>query len=623
MKGDDKVERKLAAILHADVAGYSRLTSLDEVGTHKTLFAYLDEICELVQRNEGTVINITGDAVLADFVSAVAAVECAVQIQEHLKTRNADLPDDRKVIFRIGLNLGDVMVARNDIYGDGVNVAARLEGLADPGGICISGSIYEQVKNLLDLEFQSTGQHKVKNIAEPVQTYRIVLDPNGAGSPVRITDARHSGRAALVAGGVVLSAIAGAVLFWQGLPQVQQELSETHEVNQTKPSITVLPFSNISGNTEEKYFSDGLTEDIVTDLSRFRGLIVISSQGAVTNDDQALTVKDIGKKLGVKYVLKGSVQRLDKKIRVSAQLLDAVSGRNLWADRLVRDQTNLFELQDELVRNIVAKLAIKVDVAERERALEKHTDILEAYDYVLRGRDLCARATRTSNTEGKKFIHKAIELDKEYAPAYVALGWCQMDMLRFGWSGRPSETLQSTQELATRALNLDDENASAHRLLGTVYYKRQEHDIAIAEFNRALEINPNDADTLDGLGAVQLYAGQPDASIKAIETALRFNPNLGPSGLIHLGLAYYMKGQYADAIATFKRVLSRKSDLAILYVGLAASYAKLNQIEDAKSAAANVRRLSPFFKVEHFGNGFRNATDRAAIRDGLRIAGLK
>lgn len=624
-----KVERKLAAILHADVAGYSRLTSQDEVGTHKTLFAYLDEICALVGQHEGTVINITGDAVLADFISAVNAVECAVEIQHHLKARNDDLPEDRKVIFRIGLNLGDVIVARDDIYGDGVNVAARLEGLADPGGICVSGSIYEQVKNLLELDFEYSGRHKVKNIAEPVRTYRIVLDPDLAGASGRWPGAKWLTRkTTILATAGALAVGAGIVAFWLSYPQLLPpgpRLSDGEQVQAkrpAKPSIAVLPFKNINGDPQQKYFSEGITEDVITDLSRFHGLLVISSQGVVAGKDAIPPVRDLGRELGVRYVLKGSVQRADESVRVNAQLIDAATGQNIWAERLVRDQRNLFELQDELVRNIVAKLAINVDAAERSRALRKETDNLEAYDYVLRGRELRGRADRTSNAQAKKAIRRAIEIDPDYAPAHVALGWCYMDALRFGWTGQPSRTLQTAHDLAQKALSLDDENASAHRLLGTVYYKRQQHDLAIAEFNRALELNPNDAQTMDGLGAVELYAGRPDAAIGAIESALRFNPNLGPSGLVHLGLAYYLKGQYDDAVKTFKRVLSRNSDLVILHVGLAASYARLDRIDEAKEAAANVRRLSPFFKVERFGNGFRNPADRVAIREGLRIAGL-
>ena len=309
-------------------------------------------------------------------------------------------------------------------------------------------------------------------------------------------------------------------------------------------------------------------------------------------------------------------------MRVNAQLSDGTTGHNVWADRLVRDLTDLFALQDEIVRSIVAKLAVKVDAAERKRALRKGTESLEAYDLVLQGREHCARADRSANAAARKILAQAIELDPRYAPAYVALGWCHMDAMRFGWTGAPSRTLRRVHNLAQKALGLDEQNASAHRLLGTAYYKWQKYELATGEFNRALELNPNDADTFDALGTVRLYEGRADAAIEAVETALRFNPNLGPSGLVHLGLAYYLEQRYDDAINTFERALGRNPNLVVLHVGLAAAYARANRADNAARAAAQVKRLHPFFKVDAFGNAFRKPEDRLSIREGLRKAGL-
>jgi len=626
----DIVERKLAAILYADVVGYSKLTGQDEVGTHQALIASLDVVTDLIENHNGTVVNFAGDAVLAEFASAVNAVECAVDIQRTLNIQNENLPEERKLRFRIGLNLGDIIVARQNIYGDGVNVAARLEGLAKPGGICISANVLEQVKNKLEFGYEYLGKQKVKNIAEPVRVYRVISDPAFAGKVLGKKRAIWGNwQLASVAMAIVVVIGAGAITIWHGYLRPSPTDSEATSQKPSrlqlpaKPSIAILPFKNISGDPTQEYFSDGITEDIITDLSKFHGLFVIASNTVFTYKAKPANVQDVSQELGVRYVLEGSVQRNENRVRVNAQLIDGETGHSLWAERLVGDATDLFALQDEIVRTIVAKLAIKVDLAERKRVARKGTNNLEAYDYVLRGRELCARTSSSDNAEARKIIQKAIELDLRYAPAYVALGWCYVDALRYGWTASPSQTLQKAHDLAQKALSLDEESASAHRLLGTAFYKWKKYDLATSEFKRALALNPNDADTYDALGTVRLYGGQPDAAIEAVETALRFNPNLGPSGLIHLGLAYYLTERYGKAIRTLEGALGRNPNLVFLHIGLSAAYAQANRAEEASRAAANVRRLHPFFEVDTFGNAFRKASDRLSIREGLRKAGLK
>lgn len=626
----DAVERKLAVILYADVVGYSNLTGNDEIGTHQALLASLDLISDLISNHSGTVVNFAGDAALAEFGSAVNAVKCAVEIQRTLCIQNENLPEERKLRFRIGLNLGDIIVARQDIYGDGVNVAARLEGLARPGGICISANVLEQVKNKLDFGYEYLGKKKVKNIAQPVHVYRVIPDRTFAGKVLGEKRAIWGNwQLASVAMAFVFVICAAAIASWHYYLRSFSTNSEaifqkTSRLElPTRPSIAVLPFRNISGDPTQDYFSDGVTEDIITDLSKFHGLFVIASNTVFTYKSKPVSVQDVSQDLGVRYVLEGSVQRNENRVRVNAQLIDGTTGHNLWAERFVRDATDLFALQDEIVRGIVAKLAVKVDLVERKRAARKGTDNLEAYDYVLRGRELRARTSSSDNAKARKIIQKAIELDPRYAPSYVSLGWCYMDAVRYGWTATPNRTLQIVHDLAQKALSIDDESASAHRLLGTAFYKWQKYDLATTEFNRALALNPNDADTFDALGAVRLYEGQPDAAIKAVETALRFNPNLGPSGLIHLGLAYYLLGEYGKAIRTLEGALGRNPNLVFLHIGLSAAYAQADRADEATRAAANVRRLHPFFNVEDFGNAFRKETDRLSIRKGLRKAGLK
>jgi adenylate cyclase len=576
----------------------------------------------VIADHSGKIVKLTGDGFLVEFLTVQDAVNCAITMQRGLASSSLD--------FRMGVNLGDILDDGEDIHGEGVNIAARLEGLADPGGICISGDVYNQVRNRIEATFEDMGDQKVKNVAELVRAYRINLDPAMAGKVVGEKKTNWTGlRTASVAMAIVFIIGVGVITVWKGYlrPTTTESESASQKTGErklpAKPSIAVLPFKNISGESAQDYFSDGITEDIITDLSKFDGLFVIASNTVFTYKGKPVNVQDVSRDLGVRYVLEGSVQKAGGRVRVNAQLIDGTTGHHVWAERLVRDMKDLFALQDEIVRTIVATLAIKVDNAERERVMRKPTDSLEAYDFVLRGREHCARTSRSANAEARKLIRQAIELDPRYGPAYEALGWCYMDAVRYGWTATPSQTLEQVHDLAQKALSLDEQSASAHRLLGTTYYRWQKIDLASDEFDRALELNPNDADTFDALGAVRLYEGRPDAAIKAVETALRFNPNLGPSGLVHLGLAYYLKGQYGGAIKTLERALGQYPDLAILHVGLAAAYTRANRAEDAARAATNVRRFHPFFKVDEFGNAFRKPADRNNIREGLRDAGLK
>ncbi len=627
---ENKIERRLAAILHADVVGYSRLMGQDEVGTHRVLSESLHAITALIENHGGKVMNLAGDAVLADFSSVVEALACAVDIQRDLKSRNENRPEDRKFEMRIGLNLGDVIVDQDDIYGDGVNVAARLQGVAEPGGICIARAVYEQVKGKMELDYESLGDQTVKNIAEPVAAYRVILDPKSAGTGVgksKMQRRRWRSAPAAIAGVAIVALT--AILIWNyylpsppvGVEPVSQGIEAPKMP--ARPSIAVLPFKNLSGDSGDEYFADGVTDDIITDLSKFRDLFVIASNTVFTYKGKSVNVQEVSRELRVRYVLEGSIQKAGEKIRVNVQLIDGATGHHLWADRLVRGSDDLFALQDEIVKTIVATMATKVDAVERERIMRKGTKSLEAYDYVLRGREYRSRNTRAANAEAQKLFRKAVELDPRYGSAYVDLAWCYFNTVTFGWSQSPSQALEQAHDLAQKALSLEASDYGAHRLLGVVYIKWMQYDLAIKHLTRALELNPNDADSYDAMGAARLYSGQSQAATESLETALRFDPNPRPDVFIHLGLAYYLAGRYDGAIATLQQSLERTPNLTAHHVILAAAHAQAGHAADAERAANKVRRLDPFFEVDAFGTAFRDDKDRRIIAEGLRKAGLE
>ena len=390
-----------------------------------------------------------------------------------------------------------------------------------------------------------------------------------------------------------------------------------------KPSIAVLPFSNLSGDREQEYFSDGITNDIITDLSKFRELFVIASNTVFTYKGKPVNPKDLSQELGVRYVLEGSVQKASEKLRVNAQLIDATTGHHLWAERYDRVLKELFVLQDEMIQTIVATLAVKIDAVERRRAMRKDTDSLEAYDYVLRGMEYFSRQTRSANIEAQEMFQSAIEIDPRYGSAYVGLGKTYRNASLRGWTEFSVQALEQAHDLAQKALNLDESNAAAHALLGEVYSYRRQHDLAIRELNRAIELNPNDWNSHVDRGRVMLWSSRPDEAIHSLETALRFNPNMNSSGLMPLGLAYYLKEQYADSIRTLERGVDRERDYVWSHIVLAAAYAQSGRSEEAARAAATILRLYPFFEVDSFGTAFRNPADHASLAEGLHKAGLK
>ena len=585
------MERKLTAILCADVYGYSRLMGEDEEATLRTLSAHRKIIDGLIEQHRGRFVNSAGDSVLAEFVSVVNAVQCAVEIQTTLKAENANLPPDRRMDFRIGINLGDVMVDGEQIYGDGVNVAARLESVAEPGGICISGAVHDQVGNKLAVGYDDLGEQTVKNIAKAVRVFRIRTEARDAALTARELD---------VTGGAPSSAISD------------------------KPSIVVLPFTNMSGDPAQEYFSDGITEDLTSDLSKLSGLLVIARTSAFAYKTKAVKIQEVSRELGVHYVLEGSVRKTDSRVRITAQLVDATTGYHLWAERYDRSLTDLFALQDEVGRKIVLALKVMLTREERERFKSAPTDNLEAYDRYLQGLQYLFRTTKEANLQARQWFEKATELDPQYAAAYVGLGWTY-DLEWFLVWTRDPQTLERALAQAERAVILDDSLPGAHTLLAHVVMHKGQHERAVSEAERAIILSPNYANGYSILAEILTFAGQPEETFGLVEQARRLNPQGSANYSFQEGHAYRLMGRYEEALTAFKTSLIRMPNHPSAHRHLAVVYVELGREAEARAEAAEVLRCSPEFSLEDFGHRIPYKDPMLAERyvAGLRKAGLK
>jgi adenylate cyclase len=605
----DHVRRKLTTILAADVAGYSRLMGDDEEATLRILKAYREIIDGLIARHEGRIFSTAGDSVLAEFGSAVEAVRAAISIQEELKVRNAELAEQRQMKFRIGINVGDVMVEGDDLFGDGVNVAARLEGLAQPGGICISGSAFDQVKNKLSIGFEDIGPQAVKNIAEPVPAFRVVAGPVSVQGTTATLAARRRWRIpAIAAAMVIIVAIAGAVTWWQPwAPKVEPPLgAPTAHQLPDKPSIAVLPFTNISGDKEQEYFSDGITNDIITELSKFSNLFVIASNSVFTYKGKAVKVNEVGRDLGVRYVIEGSVQKAAGRVRINAQLIDAATSRHLWADRYDRDLKDVFAVQDEITKSIVTALEVILTGDEQRRAARRYTDVLEAYDLFLRGRNylfagretgVFMRGTREAHLRARELFERAIGLDPKFAAAYAEKSITYFFNFIMPLSREP-ELLGPALEAAQRSVALDDSLPLAHARLSWVYLARRDHEAAIAEGRRAIALDPNDAENHAQLGNILNWAGKPEEAIGFIEKAMRLNPLYPFNYSYYLGHAHFLLGQHEEALRLMNGALTRAGSFLPLRLHLAVLYQRLGRQEEAKAQVSEALKTFAWASIE-------------------------
>jgi TolB-like protein/class 3 adenylate cyclase len=594
MEGNDRLKRKLAAILHADIVGFSRLSGEDEEGTYRKLRSHLDFFAETIGFHNGRVVNTAGDAILAEFPTASDALNCATAVQQAFEDRNRDLPEEQRLRFRIGVNLGEVIVDRDDIYGDGVNVAARLEGLAAPGGICISQAVHAAVGRKLDLTYQDIGQQRVKNIAEPVHAYHILLD--GAAPSAR--PGATPRRAALIAGGLALCLVlAGAG--WLGFDRLNNEAGPEDAMvalEDSLPSIAVLPFQNLGGDPKEDYFSDGITNDIITDLSRFSNLFVIASNSVFIYKGKAVDIKEVGRELGVRYVLEGSIQRVGNSMRLNAQLIDARTNHHLWADRYDRELDDIFAVQDELTESIVAALQVTLTEVEKSRTARQYTNSLEAYDLFLRGRSYL-RGSRQTHLKAKKLFDQAIALDPDFAAAHAEKSFTYFSGFIMPMSRDP-KVVEGALQAAERAVSLDPNMPLAQARLAWALFANRRHEEAIVASRRAVSLGPSDAESHAQLGNILNWTGKPEVAIPHIERAMRLNPHHPFYYLFYLGHSHYLLGNHEQAIELMEQVVTRAPYFLPVRRHLAVLYEEVGRSEEAKAQTTEVLRIFPGASIE-------------------------
>ncbi|BCG94115.1 adenylate/guanylate cyclase domain-containing protein [Mesorhizobium sp. 131-2-1] len=581
------MERRLTAILAADVVGYSRLMGADEIGTLAHLKRLRAEVIEpKITELHGRIVGSAGDSLLVEFASAVHAVQCAVEAQEGLAAHNASLPEGRRMTFRMGVNLGDVIAQDDTIYGDGVNIAARLEKLAEPGGVCVASNVYEQVKGKLDYAYTDLGSHQVHNIVESVRAYRVSRAKTASVFSPRDT---------------------------LTLPE--------------KPSIAVLPFDNMSGDPEQGYFADGMVEEIITALSRTRWLFVIARNSSFTYKGRAVDIKQVGRELGVRYVLEGSVRKAANRVRITGQLIDATTGAHLWADRFDGGLEDVFDLQEEVTRSVVGAIAPKLEQAEIERAKRKPTEHLDAYDYYLRGIASLHQLTRESTANALQLFYKAIELDPEFASAYGMAAFCAVIRKANGWmADREQETVE-TERLALKAVDLGRDDAVALSLGGeALAFVVGDYNSGAAFIDRALALNPNLATAWLFSGWVRADLGDTEAALQRLATAIRMSP-VDPfmfDMLNAVAMAHLLAGRFEEASSWAERSLREKPDFLASLRFAAASYALAGRTDDAQKVVSRILALDPSERISNLTEvvSIRRAADMALFSEGLRKAGL-
>jgi adenylate cyclase len=610
------MERRLAAILAADVVSYSRLMGDDEAGTFARLKACRRELIDpAIEEFHGRIVKLMGDGTLVEFASVVDAVQCAAAIQRAMAKRDQDISEASRIRLRIGVNLGDVIVEGDDLYGDGVNIAARLEAIAEPGGICVSGTAFDHAMHKADVGFASLGEQRLKNIADPVRVYRILLEPGAAGRVVAST--RKRGTLLLLSGLAGALLVAGiAILFtWQSSAPTE------------RPSIAVLPFANLGGDPKEAYFADGITEDLITDLAKLSGLDVIAGNSVFKYKDQPVVLPDVARDLGVRYVVEGSVKRSGDRIGVTLQLVDTVTGSHLWADRFERSTSDVFVVQDAVVRNIVEVLGIRPTEMERERMAHPPTTNLEAYDYYLRGEQAERTGLRPKLREALELYEKAIALDPSFAAAYAA----DARIAVYVWRNTYDDVLSTpvarkrAYEKAGRALELNQESSLPFAILAVLQVVDGKFEEAVASARRAAALGPGDVEAHVALSFVLTAAGLHAEAVAAIETAMRLDPELAANDLQVAGLTFLTQGDSARAIQAMERARTQAPGVDDVHALLAAAYATAGRMVEAKAEASEALRLSPIISIggQRMGYSyFRNNEDLETIVSAMRKAGF-
>lgn len=601
------MERRLVGVLAADVAGYSSLMESDEEATTATLLAYRTVAREIVVAHRGRIFNTAGDSIVAEFHSIVDALRCAVEIQHEIEDRNASVPENRRMLFRIGVNLGDMIAEENHLYGTGVNVAARLEQMAQPGGVCISQSVYDQVRKVVEMAFEDIGEYRLKNIADPVHVYRLLSKTTSRSGRLRpVKDGRR--RLAYAAGLLLLLIAAmagGSYLIWPAA--IQSMFIPAAPALPEHSAIAILPFDDISPNGDQQYLADGITEELSTGLAKFPDLIVMARGSTVAYKDKATDVRKIAKDLNVHYVVEGTLQRADQTVRVTAQLIDATSGRQIWADRYDRKLDNIFDVRDDIARSIAGTLMGthgKLADAEVARLSAKNPNSFTAYDYLLKGWQEWSNFTREGNLAARDLFERSRQVDPNYARAYAGLAWTYSSEYDFGWTDDYDKTLALTLEMAEKAVRLDSNDYRSHWVLGWAYLYNREYDKAMASYARARELNPNDAELLAEMANLLIYVGQPQQAVAQLKEAIRLNPFHDDWYVEYLGWAYQEAGMPVEAVETLEDVVDPDPSEEQLWVlpTLAAAYAdpKVNQMDNARKIVKEILTLEPKFSTAEF-----------------------
>jgi adenylate cyclase len=620
----DDVKRKLTAIFSADVEGYSRLMGEDELATIETLTSHKEIMRKLIKQYRGRVVDSTGDNLLAEFTSVVDAVQCAVEVQQVLSAKNETFPENRRMYFRIGINLGDVVEEGERIYGDGVNVAARVESLAEGGGISISGTAYDQLGKKLPLGYEYLGEQSVKNIEKPVRIYRILPQAEAAGKVIgeKRPISRHWRWAA-----VALIVLVGALVIWNFYFRPPFEPASVERMAYQlpdKPSIAVLPFKNMSGDPEQEYFSDGLTEEIITALSKVPKVFVIARNSTFSYKGKSVKVNQVAEELGVQYVLEGSVRKAEHQVRITAQLIDALSGHHILAERYDRDLKDIFAVQDEITKNIITALHVEITEGQQARIYAKGTDNLEAYLKAMEAHWYISHTTKEGIIRAMELAEEAIALDPNYAFAHARLGGAHAISIWVGLSKSPRDSLKRAIALQKKAIALDGSLAWAYGAMGYYLVMARQHDKGIALGEKALELEPNSADILHMHAAILTFAGRREEAIPLFREALRINPK-PPNGYYrHFGVALRDSGQYEEAIALQRKALKNAPKDTIAYIVLISSASLAGRDEEARAAAEELLRINPKFSVA-WVEKVSPHKDRTIVKrfcDGLRKAGL-
>jgi adenylate cyclase len=623
---DEGFKRKLTAILSADAVGYSRLMAEDEAATVKTMASYREIMSSLIKQHRGRVVDSPGDNVLAEFSSVVDAVQCAVAVQHGFQTRNAELPENRRMEFRIGINLGDVIDEEDRLYGDGVNISARLEALADAGGVCISGTAFDQVKGKLSLGYRFVGEQTVKNIPDPIRVYKVLMDERDAGKLIGAGKKTPKSRWAEIAAIVVFVAI-GLVIYQFYVRSTAIEPASVEKMAYSlpdKPSIAVLPFNNLSGNPEDEFIADGISESIITALSKTPKMFVISRNSTFTYKGKAVKIQKVAEDLSVQYVLEGSLQKSKDQLRINAQLIDAISGNHLWAEKYDRNLEDIFALQDEITMKIIRALQVTLSQGEQANITARGTENLEAYLKFLQGQQQFLRNNREGDDAAQKIAKDIISLEPTYPSGYYLLAQTHFRNVFTGASKNPRLSLKLAIENAQKAISLDESLAVAHALLGFIYTMTRQYEEGIAAADKALALNPNSADVYLWTGYVFTWVGRCEDAINILNKSIRLSPIPRIDTLFGLCIAYRDCERYEEGIAPAKKAIVREPDSLFAHTCLAGCYASLGRNDEAKATVAEILRIEPEYSLAIMKRSlpYKNPSDFERVIGAMRKAGI-